>query len=49
MRYWDNDKDRMFDEALDELIREQRELDEQAQRAYEIQNIGNAQVLIGAI
>lgn len=49
MRYWDNDKDRMFDEAIDELIREQRELNEQAQRAYEMQNISNPQLLRGAI
>jgi hypothetical protein len=25
MRYWDNDKDRLFDEALDELIKKERE------------------------
>ena len=24
MRYWDNDKDRQFDEALDEMIRAQQ-------------------------
>lgn len=25
MRYWDNDKDRLFDEAIDELIKKERE------------------------
>ena len=28
MRFWDNDKDRQFDEAIDELIKEERQLKE---------------------
>ena len=44
MRYWDNSKDRAFDEAIDEMIREERELIEAQHNAQ----IGNTQKLIGA-
>lgn len=44
MMYWDNDKDRAFDEAIDEMIREERALRE----SYENAHIGNIQKLIGA-
>lgn len=44
MRYWDNDFDRKFDEAIDEMMREERELIEAQYNAQ----IGNAQKLIGA-
>jgi hypothetical protein len=42
--YWDNSKDRAFDEAIDEMIREERALRE----SYENAQIGNPQKLIGA-
>ena len=54
MRYWDNDFDRQFDEALDELIKQncQGYTDEQLEEMYQDHlqriNIGNAQKLIGA-
>lgn len=44
MRYWDNDFDRAFDEAIDEMMREDRALKE----AYDNAQIGNSQKLIGA-
>lgn len=47
MRYWDNDKDRHFDEAIDEMIKEQ--LNEEAQAAEWRANIGNPSALYGAI
>ena len=43
MRYWDNDFDRKFDEALDELFWQ-----EKANEALANVNISNAQKLIGA-
>lgn len=50
MRYWDNDFDRKFDDAIDELIKAEREqLDEQAQEAFERANISNPLALMGAI
>ena len=51
MRYWDNDKDRQFDEALDEMIREQSAVtytEEDIENMYRQQNIGNPLKLIGA-
>ena len=54
MRFWDNDKDRAFDEALDEIILANRyiptdaELDEMALEWERRWNIGNPQKLIGA-
>lgn len=44
MRYWDNNTDRAIDEAIDTMIREERELIEAQYNAQ----IGNAQKLIGA-
>ena len=43
MRYYDNDFDRAFDEAVDELFWE-----EKAKQAMENINIANPQKLIGA-
>ena len=43
MRYWDNDFDRAFDNAIDELFWE-----EKAKQAMAEINIGNPQKLIGA-
>lgn len=47
MRYWDNDFDRLFDEAIDRL--EQERLNELAQEAEYKANIGNPMALYGAI
>lgn len=44
MRYYDNDFDRQFDEAVDELFWE-----EKAKQIMAEINIGNPQKLIGAI
>ena len=44
MMFWDSDKDRAFDEALDEMMREERALRE----SYENAQIGNPAKLIGA-
>ena len=43
MRYWDNDKDRALDEALDELFWEAK-----AQEVQQTANISNPVALIGA-
>ena len=43
MKFWDNDKDRAFDEALDELFWE-----EKAKQAQELMDIGNPAKVIGA-
>lgn len=43
MRFWDNDFDRAFDKAIDELFWE-----EKARQAMENINIANLQKLIGA-
>ena len=48
MRYWDNDFDRQFDEALDELMKEERALLALANEHQQMVNIGNPQTLIGA-
>ena len=48
MRFWDNDFDRQFDEALDELIKEERTLLALAEENQQMVNIGNPQTLIGA-
>ena len=55
MRYWDNDFDRQFDEAIDDLIRQERQgytdaqLDEMYQEQLQKNNIGNPMKLYGAI
>lgn len=55
MRYWDNDFDRQFDEAIDELIRQEHQeyTDEQLETMYQEQlhknNISNPMKLYGAI
>ena len=55
MRYWDNDKDRQFDEALDEMIRAQQppfteeDVDTMYQRHIMKTNISNPMKLYGAI
>jgi hypothetical protein len=43
MRYWDNDIDRLIDEALDALFWE-----EKARQARELIDIGNPVKVIGA-
>ena len=48
MRYWDNDFDRQFDEALDELMKEERALLALAEENRQMVKIGNPQTLIGA-
>jgi len=55
MRFWDNDFDRKFDEAIDELMRQERqeyteqELDDMYQEHLHKINIGNPMKLYGAI
>lgn len=54
MRYWDTTKDKEFDEALDEMIREQRQepseadIEDMYQDYIKRRNIGNKIRLIGA-
>lgn len=53
MRFWDNDKDRMFDEALDELIMANRQeltdddIDNMYQEHLANKTVCNAVALIG--
>jgi hypothetical protein len=59
MRFWDNDIDRQIDEALDEMMREERErlaqgyTDEEIEEMYQAHkmrtDIGNPMKLYGAI
>ena len=49
MRYWDNDKDRQFDEALDEMMKEERATIAHLEEAQWNANIGNPMKVMGAI
>ena len=52
MRYWDNDFDRQFDKALDEMTREQNSVtytEQDIENMYQQQNISNPLKLYGAI
>ena len=51
MKYWDNDFDRKFDEALDEMIKEQNTpyTEQDIEDMYQQYNVSNPMKLYGAI
>lgn len=53
MYYWDNDFDRMFDEAIDELAKQEPYTDEQIEEMYQEHlmrtNISKPMAIMGAV